>query len=91
MPIYTKPNSAITKDVNNVGVFIGVMLLGPIFFLCIGMLGHFLLSLILTLVIGIPLWSVGLGSHQHPADQGVVDGLAGWQGGGDASHGTTAH
>ena len=25
------------------------------------MLGHFLLSLILTLVIGIPLWSVGLG------------------------------
>ncbi len=56
MPIYAKPNSSVTKEVNNVGVFIGVMLLGPIFFLCIGMVGHFIFSLILTLIIGIPLW-----------------------------------
>ena len=55
MPIYAKPNSPVTKEVNNVGVFIGVMLLGPVFFLCTGMVGHFIFSLILTLMIGIPL------------------------------------
>ena len=61
MPIYAKPNSPVTKEVNNVGVFIGVVLLGPVFFLCTGMVGHFIFSLILTLIIGIPLWAFGLG------------------------------
>tara|TARA_Y100001968_G_C18706388_1_gene413688 strand:- start:101 stop:214 length:114 start_codon:yes stop_codon:yes gene_type:complete len=36
MEILGKPDSSITKETNNVGIFIGAFLLGPLFFEIIG-------------------------------------------------------
>ena len=61
MAIFRKPDSSITKETNNVGIFIGAVLLGPLFFGIIGEWGHFFLNLILNLTLGIVLWFIFMG------------------------------
>ena len=56
MAIFRKPDSNITKETNNVGSFLGALLLGPLFFGIIGEWGHFFLNLILNLTLGFYLW-----------------------------------
>ena len=61
MAIFRKPDSGITKEVNNVGVVIGALLLGPIFFAIIGEWGHALLNFGLQFA----LWLVLMGWVVH--------------------------
>lgn len=57
MSRFVNPSNNHTIEVNNFMVFVGAFLVGPIFFFCIGEIGHGLANIALGLV----LWSVFLG------------------------------
>ena len=57
MPRFVNPSNNHTVVVNNFMVIVGAFLVGPIFFFCIGEIGHGLANLALGLI----LWMIFLG------------------------------
>tara|TARA_B100000945_G_scaffold13322_1_gene10189 strand:+ start:922 stop:1137 length:216 start_codon:yes stop_codon:yes gene_type:complete len=57
MPEFHNPTNGYKVVVNNWHLFLGAFLFGPIFFLCIGKIGH----AVANVAVGLFLWSFFLG------------------------------